>query len=167
MITYFQKCHENALIEDRTCKVIYLQNVDFEKNETEAVLWKKSKIFKICLGESKRSTFTHLIIFSFLKNTNAVLLQCVTKKKTGYHRLSRWYFPHWDFPLQDVVKGDISLQGSKGWLLRYSACHFFSDHALCRLHKYHPVPGLPSDNEKNPCTCLKSNSYTPKKSVGR
>ncbi len=28
-------------------------------------------------------------------------------------------------------------------------------------------PGLPSDNEKNPYTCLKSNPQTPKKSVGR
>ncbi len=27
--------------------------------------------------------------------------------------------------------------------------------------------GLPSDNEKNPCTCLKSNPQTPKKSVAR
>ncbi len=46
----------------------------------KSVLWKKSKIFKICLGESEGSTFTHLIIFSFLKNMNAVSLQCVTKK---------------------------------------------------------------------------------------
>ncbi len=57
----------------------------------KSVLWKKSKIFKICLEESKGSTFTHLIIFSFLKNTNAVLLQCLTKKKnTSFRSLCRY-----------------------------------------------------------------------------
>ncbi len=57
----------------------------------KSVLWNKSKIFKICLGESKGSTFTHLIIFLFLKNTNAVLLQCLTKKKiTSFRSLCRY-----------------------------------------------------------------------------
>ncbi len=50
----------------------------------KAVLWKKIKIFKISLGEKKGLTFTHLIIFSFLKNTNALLLQCIKKIHLGH-----------------------------------------------------------------------------------